>query len=295
MAHGAAATVERRRWRNSGPDNPHPAHVQKLHLVGSTTDSEGLILSARRGARSGGYTLVLDDALARAVDELRARQEEEAEAGGAARRGDRVESRLPISEIQSRLRRGRSLKDVAKEAGVDPDWVERFAVPVFAEQAGIISRVQGTHLKRARLGPSAVPIGDAVRRNLVERSVIMSPDEIARAWTTHQRPDGRWVVRFSFQYRGGAKTLRFEVKPNGDISASDPFTSQIAYVTPPQRRATPRPKPIACPVDPSAQAGGREHRLPRRSSGQGGLPLGQGAREGDQRDDEGRGQARHRG
>ena len=152
--------------------------MQKLHLVGSTTDQEGLILSARRGARSGGYTLVLDDALAQAVEELRARQDEEAEADGTTRqRGDRIESRLPVSEIQARLRRGRSLKDVAKEAGVDPEWVERFAAPVFAEQAQIISRVQATQLRRARLGPSAVRIGDAVRRNLVERDVVLSPDE----------------------------------------------------------------------------------------------------------------------
>jgi hypothetical protein len=227
--------------------------VQKLHLVGFTTDAEGLILSARRGARSGGYTLVLDDALAQAVEEMRARQEEEEEAGIPSRRSDRAESRLPVSEIQARLRRGRSLKDVAKEAGVEPEWVERFAAPVFAEQAGIISRVQGSRLKRARLGPSAVPIGDAVRRNLVERDVILSPDEYARSWSTHQRPDGRWVVRFPFQYRGATKTLRFEVKPNGDISAGDPFTSQLAYITPPQRRTTPRPKPMAPAADPSAK------------------------------------------
>jgi hypothetical protein len=49
--------------------------VQKLHLVGFTTDQTGLILSARRGARSGGYTLALDDALAQAVEELRGRRE----------------------------------------------------------------------------------------------------------------------------------------------------------------------------------------------------------------------------
>ena len=69
--------------------------------------------------------------------------------GRRARRGaDRVESRLPIGEIQTRLRRGRSLKDVAKDAGVEQEWVERFAAPVFAEQAEVISRVQGTFYKR---------------------------------------------------------------------------------------------------------------------------------------------------
>ena len=226
--------------------------MQKLHLVGYTTDQEGLILSARKGARSGGYTLVLDDKLAEAVEDLRARQEEQGGTGGGDR-GDRVQSRLPVSEIQSRLRRGRSLKEVAKEAGVDPEWVERFAAPVFSEQAEVIARVQAGRLQRARLGPSAVVIGDAVTRNLAERDVMLSPDEATRAWTTHQRADGRWVVRFTFAYRGRNRTLRFEVRPNGDITAGDAFTSQLAYVAPTKRRLAPRPKPAPSAPDLSAK------------------------------------------
>ncbi len=226
--------------------------VQKLHLVGTTTDQNGLILSARRGARSGAYTLVIDEALAAAVEELRERQEAEAEAAGGSG-ANRVESRLPIGEIQARLRRGRSVKDVAKEAGVDPEWVERFAAPVFAEQAEVISRVQGTFYKRQRLGESGMRIGDAVRRNLVERGVVMSPAEITEAWTTHQRPDGRWIVTFAFEYRG-AKRLKFEVRTNGDIIASDQLTAQLAYITPP-KRSNPRPKPA--PVQAADNAGKR--------------------------------------
>ncbi|MDP1819333.1 MAG: septation protein SepH [Acidimicrobiales bacterium] len=219
--------------------------MQKLHLVGFTTDQDGLILSARRGARSGGYTLVLDDALAEAVDALRARQEDTDVAGPRSGRADRVESRLPVSEIQVRLRRGRSLKDVAKDAGVEPEWVERFAAPVFAEQAQVIARVRSTFLRRPRLGPSGMRIGDAVRRNLVERGVIMSPAEFDAAWTTQQRADGRWVVRFSFHYRGSNRTLRFDVaEPNGEPVAADSLTGQLAYVTPPPKRPTPRPKAV---------------------------------------------------
>jgi hypothetical protein len=185
---------------------------------------------------------VLDDALASAVEELRARQEEEAAAAGG--RNDRPESRLPIGEIQTRLRRGKSLKDVAKEAGVDPEWVERFAAPVFAEQAEIVSRVQNHFYKRQRLGPSGLRVGDAVRRNLAERGVQMAPDEFRSAWKTVQRPDGRWIVTFSFPYRGANRQLKFEVRPNGDIVGADTLTSQIAYVTPPKRPAA-RPEPAA--------------------------------------------------
>lgn len=224
--------------------------MQKLHLVGTTTDQNGLILSARRGARSGGYTLVLDEALAAAVEELRLRQEEEAAEQGAA--PNRVESRLPIGEIQTRLRRGRSLKDVARDAGVEPEWVERFAAPVFAEQAEVIHRVQATFFKRARLGPSGLRIGDAVRRNLAERGVAMSPAEYNDAWRTLQRPDGRWIVSFGYHYRGANKTLKFEVRPNGDIIAADAASAQIAYVAPPKRPAV-RPRPAPAPADDSAK------------------------------------------
>ena len=226
--------------------------MQKLHLVGFTTDQNGLILSARRGARSGGYTLVLDDSLAQAVEEMRARQEAEAEAAGRGR-SDRAESRLPIGEIQTRLRRGRSLKDVAKDAGVEPEWVERFAAPVFAERAEVVARVQSLYYKRQRLGPSGLRVGDAVRRNLAERGVVMSPAEYNDAWKAVQRPDGRWMVTFGFQHRGANRTLKFEVRPNGDIVASDQLTSQIAYVTPP-KRSTPRPRPVpASTEDASAK------------------------------------------
>ncbi|MEQ1787105.1 MAG: septation protein SepH, partial [Acidimicrobiales bacterium] len=167
--------------------------MQKLHLVGFTTDQQGLILSARRGARSGSFHLPLDEALAEAVEELRARQAEEAEAAEEHEPDPpRVESRLPVREIQARLRQGRTVADVAKAAGVDVAWVERFATPVFAEQAQVIQKVQRMPLRRARLGPSSHGIGDAVRRNLADRGVALSPEEFADGWTTRQLAHGRW-------------------------------------------------------------------------------------------------------
>src|SRR4051795_7743895 len=54
------------------------ARVQKLHLVGFTTDIEGLIFSSRRGSRSGGYMVVLDDRLLERIEEaLRLRKEQD--------------------------------------------------------------------------------------------------------------------------------------------------------------------------------------------------------------------------
>lgn len=215
--------------------------MQKLHLVGFTTDQKGLILSARRGARSGSFQLSLDDALTEAVEELRARQAEE------AARTPRVESALPVREIQARLRQGRTVQDVARAAGVEPAWVERFAPPVFAEQAQVIRKVRGIALRRPRLGPSSHAIGDAVRRNLAERGVVLTPEEFSDAWSTRQLADGRWAVRFSVRHRNKVQVLRFDLDDaTGEVSAADRTSGQLGYVAPEPATSAPttaRPRP----------------------------------------------------
>jgi hypothetical protein len=225
--------------------------VQKLHLVGFTTDQKGLILSARRGTRSGSYHVTVDDELAEAVEELRAKQAEvEAEAEVEAARPARVESALSVKEIQARLRQGRALNEVAKAAGVDPEWVERFAAPVFAERAQVIALVQARPLKRARLGASSHPIGEALRRNLAERGVSISPEEFNDGWSARQLADGRWAVRFRYHHRSRDHVLRFDLdEATGAVVAADRPSGQLGYVTPPERPTAKaaRPKPAPAP------------------------------------------------
>lgn len=226
---------------------PPAGRVQKLHLVGHTTDHDGLILSARRGARSGGYVLEVDDAVAEAIDAYRARKDERGAPSNG--RSDRAESRLPISEIQARLRRGKSIKDIAKDAGVSPEWVERFSAPVLAERARVIDYVRLASLRRPRLGQSSQRVGDAIRSNLAERGVAISQAEFDDGWTSQQLPNGKWTVRFKVRYRGADKTLRFDLKGVGaEIVAHDQLTQQLSYVAPPIRKPTPV-KAAAVPVD----------------------------------------------
>ena len=208
--------------------------MQKLHLVGFTTDHEGLILSARRGTRSGGYTLTVDAALADAVEAVLAHQDEEVETADEPVRTPRVESNLPVREIQARLRQGRSIAEVAKAAGVDVTWVDRFAPPVLAERAQVIQRVHRAVLRRQRLGPSSHPIGEAVRHNLADRGVLLSPDEFGASWSAKQIGDDRWAVRCAFQHRGKKKVLRYDLdEGSGIVSAADTASKDFGYVTPP--------------------------------------------------------------
>jgi len=231
--------------------------VQKLHLVGFTTDREGLILSVRRGARSGSYVLAIDDAIEEAVDDLRARRaqtDDDAADAEAAARPPRVESALPVREIQARLRQGRTVAEVAKAAGVDEAWVERFAPPVLAERAQVITRVLGIPLRRARLGASRLPIGDAVRHHLADRGVALTADEFEGSWSAQQVSDGRWSVRFTFQYRGKPRTLRYDLdEATGEVSTTDRTSGQLGYVAPEPARAEGARAHAGAAVRPRAQ------------------------------------------
>ena len=186
--------------RHVRPDGPGSAlwghaNVQQLHLVGFTTDHRGLIFSVRRGAKSGGFVVQLDESVMTAVEELRALiAEEEAEHAEAKASSKRPESSLSVREVQARLRRGRTIEQVAREAGVDATWVSRFAVPVLAEQSEIIRAVRATRMTKQRVGLSGAPLGDSVYRNLAERGLADPRAELDKAWRARQLTEGMWVV-----------------------------------------------------------------------------------------------------
>src|SRR3982750_97414 len=53
-----------------GPtDGLSTTRVQKLHLVGFTTEHDGLIFSAREGSKAGGYMVTLDKELLSTIAE----------------------------------------------------------------------------------------------------------------------------------------------------------------------------------------------------------------------------------
>ena len=92
----------------------------------------------------------------------------------------RPQSSLTPREMQARLRAGSTLAAVAREAGVDEEWVEPFAVPILAERAEVVARAQLMTLSKARLGASAQPLGTSVRWNLAGRGLSL-PEEQFRA------------------------------------------------------------------------------------------------------------------
>ncbi len=187
--------------------------MRELRVIGFTSDHGGLILAAKRGADTESFLLALDDDLASLV--VKARQHagvvdaelglgagEGATAGPGADRtgvvGRPGRSGLTPREIQARLRSGRTVGEVAMEAGVGTDWIDRFAAPVLAEQAAVVARALAAKLHTPRRGHSERMLEASVQRNLADRGIMLTAEEFDSAWSAAYLLDNEWLLRFRF-------------------------------------------------------------------------------------------------
>lgn len=233
--------------------------MQKLHLVGFTPDFDGLIFSTRKGAKSGGFVVPLDAGLMKQIAEADRLRDGAAALEKNGRLGSprlvRPESALSPREMQDRIRAGWSIEEVAAEAGVDLDWVARFASPVLAEMERILDRARATTYQKARAGLSGLPLGAAVRRNVAERSVRLEDDAADDGWSAFQLDEAQWVVRFAYRSRGREQQAEWLYEADADeISSRNRLGSQLAYVARSRRRAAPPPTPARRPAAGSKAA-----------------------------------------
>jgi hypothetical protein len=117
-------------------------------------------------------------------------------------------SGLSPAEIQARLRAGRSVRAVAREAGADAAWVEGWHTPIVAERERVLADARSRRLDR----PRARPLGTAVDRSLLERGV--PPD--AAVWRVARRRDGRWRVSVRFEEDGRTRTATWLLDPDAE-------------------------------------------------------------------------------
>jgi hypothetical protein len=216
--------------------------VQQLHLIGSTTDLEGLVFTGRRGSKSGGYVVKIDDALMAKIEETLAKRREatgetEEDDNNRAPRPPRPESGLTPREMQARLRSGRSVTQVAVEAGVEEDWVARFAVPILAEQARVVDRAMEMVFSKPRLGPSALPLGTSVALNALDRGLRFAEDEFRSSWSAYQVLDTIWVVRFAYLSRRRVQAAEWELDlRDGALNPRNRLATDLGYVDKSRRR-----------------------------------------------------------
>lgn len=245
--------------------------MQRLYLVGFTTDLRSLILSRQKGVKSGGFSIAIDDRLVQTVEEVLRRQNEVAAAGaqptgaeiavapaalagaapgdapGAVRTG---RSRLTPKDIQSHLREGRSVQDVARMAGTDVAWIERFVGPILAEREGIVEAVRAGTIVRPRAGRSGFTVGEAIAANLRDRkggTSISGPNE---GWTAVRRAGG-WEVTFRYSVRGQAREAQFAFDTETRaVKAMTPHAAEVAWRAAEPERSVAEPPPIPERVAP---------------------------------------------
>lgn len=218
----------------------------RLHLLGFTPDLKGLVFSGRRGGKRANYFVAVDDRFFEALEQLEAAREKKA-GQRSPRRGEdeieevvnadlldlegaralavtdsqelpipqganSVESKLSPREIQKLLREGRSVAEVARRAGVDPEWVERFTGPVREERAGVIRMTRQAVLERPRLGRSGLRLGEAVVRNLESRKATAETLRgLEEGWDAKRVRPKTWLVRLRFYHRGKNRTAEWEL------------------------------------------------------------------------------------
>lgn len=218
------------------------AVVQRLHVVGFTDDREGLILSARRGTKTGSWTVVVDADFEETVAELLKERGGEAEP-----RIPRAESQLSVREMQQRLRAGQSIKQVARAAGVHDEWVERFAIPIQAEQQQVVRQAHELTLVKARNGgTSSQALGMSVWWNLLDRSVNLPAEEWDKGWSAYLIRGAVWVVRFEYTARKRHQIAEWEVDLKaGHVSSRNRLGTDLGFIESGRRKRPSPPPPIA--------------------------------------------------
>jgi hypothetical protein len=228
--------------------------IVRLKAVGVSDDGLAIFLATRANARTGGYVLALDEALLERLEEAR----EKAFAARAARGDDapappeaaqpppppqprpRVESRLSVKEIQAMLREGRTVQAIAKKAGVEEAWIQKFQAPIVWERAGMASRARRSVVVKSRSGPSAVPLDDAVLANLRSRGIQLGPSAYEASWDSIRRvKSGTWTVSFTFEARGRTHVAKWEYDTESlEVRPMNKLAGDLGWIPPRRRRAS---------------------------------------------------------
>jgi hypothetical protein len=270
--------------------------LNRLFLLGFTNDLKGVVFSQRRGSKQAKFWLPIDAKFLEAVKKLdRARADRAATPARKAKSGKEVPSAaaerfravppsrplpavgrsqaasgMPASEIQQLLREGRSVKSVSEASKASPAWVERLAHPVFIERNGVVRMAQRAVMPRARLGPSGVPIGEAVFRNLEERRATPETiEELEDGWDARTTRAGEWRVSLRFTHRARRRVAEWTFhKGKHEIQPRNRLAAELGW-WPPEDDETQEPATEL--EDENAEAGAdaeapppREHRAPAR-------------------------------
>jgi hypothetical protein len=147
-----------------------------------------------------------------------------------------LESQLTPREIQTRIRAGHSVDEVAAVAGISTDRVERYAVPVIAERGHVVEQAQRAPARRAT-GGKAPSLSEMVEARLTEQRAGADTAE----WDAYRADDDRWTVRLSYLAGGRSRVATWSFDPRGRVLAPADDEARWLVDEPGQERVTDEP------------------------------------------------------
>ena len=184
-----------------------------LTPVGLSEDGSSLILVSHRGVE---FTVLVDQRLRAALrgDNTRLGQLEKS-----------MDSTLRPRDIQTRIRAGASVEEVAAAAGTTVEKLLVFAGPVIAEREHVATLAQKASLRRrsSERATAARTLEEAAAIRL--RAVNVIPEDVS--WDSWRREDGRWTVVAEYPHRGGVARAVFTYDAPGRYITAENEEAQL--------------------------------------------------------------------
>jgi len=227
--------------------------MRALRVVGLGEDGKIVICETDRGER---FQIPADERLRAAAR------------GDITRLGQiaiELESQMRPREIQSRIRAGESVEQVAAAAGVPPERVERFAYPVLLERSRTAELAQKAHPVRED-GPDVQELGEVVAQAFGARG----QDYSAAVWDSWKGEDGKWVVQLTWTAGRSNNHAHWSFHPGahgGTVTPLDDHALDLLDPNPNRQLRTVRPV-----TELAAQALAVAEPVARRQAVNGGEP-----------------------
>ena len=222
--------------------------MRELTLIGLDVGGKHIICEG--GEPADKFLIRLDDRLRAAVRGERSRP--------GQTRDNEVRGVLRPKDIQSRIRAGASVQEVADSAGMDVAKVERFAHPVLLERLRAAELAGAAHPVLAD-GPAVETLLETITAALADRG--LSTD--STTWDAWRGEDSRWTIRMGWQAGLSENVAHFRFSPGahgGTITAIDESASELIDpdFKPPLRTVAPvaqltfdEPAAVAVPASPA--------------------------------------------
>lgn len=127
-----------------------------------------------------------------------------------------MESALTPREIQSRIRGGESVAEVAQAAGVPEERIDIYAGPVIAEREHATMLARAAQVRRRGESSAQRHLGTVVTDTLAARGV----DESTISWDAWRGEDRRWTIQVSWITDDEAQQAHFEFDQRGRYSVA---------------------------------------------------------------------------